>query len=118
MKTQEMIELVENMMAAETCCRDAAEAGKNWIESVGTDHQNAEAEKLIKELEEDIMPIDGVIAFMQSEKAMQMLGKDKAAGIEAHAEAVKQAGGKYCDCQACSTANAILKNRDALLKTH
>ena len=118
MNTQEMIELVKNMISAETCCEDAAEAGRNWIESIGTERQNAATEKLIEELEEDIMPIDGVITFMQSDKAIAMMGKDKAASIEDHAKSVKEAGGKYCDCQACSAAKSILDNRNALTDTH
>ena len=116
MKTQEMIELVENMMAAETCCRDAAEAGKNWIESVGTDHQNAEAEKLIKELEEDIMPIDGLIGFAGSEVGAKLFGADVAKKVLAHAQEIKKAGAKYCDCPACTACAAILAKKAEMLK--
>lgn len=61
------------------------------------------------------MPIDNLIAFARSEKGQAYFGADAAAGIAEHAEEIKAAGARYCDCPACAAAEAILVHRDALL---
>ena len=64
--------------------------------------------KYIAELEEDIMPIDGLIGFAGSEAGAAVFGAEKAKEVEAHAKEVKAAGGKYCDCPACTACEVIL----------
>ena len=72
------------------------------------------AEALIAELEEDVTPIDGVIAFMGSDTAAGIFGPEGAAKMLAHMKEVKAAGGEYCDCGACSAGKKILDRRAEL----
>lgn len=69
----------------------------------------------MEELEADIMPIDGLIGFAESEHGAQVFGADKAKAVAAHAREIKAAGAKYCDCPACAAAEAILDKKDTLL---
>lgn len=103
----EIKEKVQEMIAAPSCCAELKEAGQAWLNSVGTDQEAVATEKLLTEIEEDLMPINGLIAFAGSETGAQVFGKERAAGILAHAKEVMANGGLYCDCPACSAALAI-----------
>jgi len=72
-------------------------------------------ETYIGELEADIMPIDGLIGFADSEAGAQVFGADKAKEVAAHAREIKAAGARYCDCPACAACEAILAKKDAIL---
>lgn len=108
-KTHELID-------APTCSGEARAAAQAWLDAVGTEQEAAETKKYIAELEGDIMPIDGLIGFAESGMGAQVFGADKAKEVAAHAKEIKAAGAKYCDCPACAAVEAILKNKDALLK--
>lgn len=110
-----VMEKVKDLIAAPTCCAEAKAAAQNWLDAVGTDREAEQAKNLIAELELDIIPIDGLIAFAGSEQGAQVFGAEKAKGVLAHAEEIKAAGAKYCDCPACSAVAAILEKKDALL---
>ena len=99
----EVIEETKKLIAAPSCSQEAKDAANAWLDAVGTDNEEAETKKYIAELEEDIMPIDGLIGFAGSEA-----GVEKAKEVEAHAKEVKAAGGKYCDCPACAACEVIL----------
>lgn len=62
------------------------------------------------------MPIYILINFAKSDKAIQYFGKDKANDVASHAEEIKSAGAKYCDCPACTAAMTILEKKKLLLK--
>lgn len=70
---------------------------------------------MVAELEEDIMPIDGLIGFAASDMGCEGLRRGKAKEVLAHAEAIKAAGAKYCDCPACAACEAILKHKEELI---
>lgn len=106
-KTKELIE-------APSCSAEAKEAANAWLAAVGTDKEAEVTKAYIAELEEDIMPIDGLIAFAGSEMGAKVFG-DAAKGVLAHAEEVKAAGGKYCDCPACAACEAILSKKEEIL---
>jgi len=108
-KTRQLIE-------AATCSSETKEAALRWLEAIGTDGEKAETEKYIKELEEDIMPIQQLIDFAGSDRGREYFGADAAAGIAAHAEEIKASGGKFCDCPACSIVKEILDCKDEMLK--
>lgn len=94
-------EKVQAMISAFSCCAELKEVGQEWLDSVGTDKENAATQKLLAEIEEDIMPIDGMISFAESELCLQMFGEKGAADMLAHAKEIKQQGAVYCDCPAC-----------------
>lgn len=110
-----VIKKVNELMQAPSCCAEAKEAAQNWLDAVGTDKETEQAEKLIAELEMDIMPIEQLIAFAESEAGIQVFGAEKAKSISTHAHEIQSAGAKYCDCPACAAVAAILEKKDELL---
>ena len=110
-KTEAMIEKVKALINAPSCCAEAKEAANNWLEAVNTEKQDEAAKALIEEIEADITPIDGLIAFAGSEDGKKVFGAEKAAGIEAHAKKIKAEGAKFCDCPACTAVAAILADK-------
>lgn len=109
------IEKTHELMSAPSCCSEVKVAAQAWLDAVGTEKETAETKKYIDELEEDIMPIDGLIGFAESDAGAQVFGADAAKNVAAHAKEIKSAGAKYCDCPACAAAEAILKKKDVLL---
>ena len=65
--TAYMIEKVTALMEAPTCCAEAKAVCAEWLEAAGTDKEAEMTKKLIAEVEADIMPVDGLIAFAGSE---------------------------------------------------
>ena len=106
----------KELMEAPTCSAETREAACRWLESAGTSSEKSETENYIRELEEDIMPVDQLIAFAGFEAGKKYFGPDTAAGIEAHGREIKASGGKYCDCPACLKVSEILEYKDELLK--
>ncbi len=109
-----IIEKTHDMTSVDFCCREAKEAAELWLSSIGTDKENQAIKNYIAELEEDIMPIDGLIAFTESERGAQILG-DKQADEIAHAYKLKAEGIKYCDCPACKAVQDILEKKNEIL---
>ena len=111
-----VVEKTEELIKSITCSAEAKEAAQAWLDAVGTDNEAAETKKYIAELEEDIMPIDNLIGFAESEGGQQYFGADAAKSIASHAREIKAAGAKYCDCPACTAVAAILEKKESLLK--
>ena len=109
-------EKVKEMISAASCCAELKAAGENWLNALGTDQEAEQTEKLMAEIEMDIMPVDGLIAFAESPAEAQVFGADHAKEVAAHGKEIKAAGAKYCDCPACAAAEAILEKKDALLE--
>lgn len=106
-KTHELID-------SPTCSPETKEAANAWLNAVDTENEAEETKKYIAELEEDIMPIDTLIGFAESEAGSQVFGTDKAKDVAAHAKEIKSNGAKYCDCPACAAVAAILEKKDQL----
>jgi len=103
------------LMAAPSCCPEARAAAQAWLDASGTENEQAETKKYLAELAEDIVPIDGLIAFASSPAAAAHMGEAAAKGLLAHAQQIKAAGAQYCDCPACTAARAILAKKAELL---
>ena len=71
--------------------------------------------ELLKELEEDIEPIDDLVAFTESDTAVRLFGEERAKQFAVHARELKASGAKYCDCPACAACAAILEKKGELL---
>lgn len=110
------VEKTRELMAAVTCSGETKAAAQAWLDAIGTDGEAAETKKYVDELEADVMPVDNLISFADSEAGAQLFGADTAKNIAAHAREIKAAGAKYCDCPACAAAAAILEKKDCLLK--
>ncbi len=111
---KELTEKTRALIDAPTCSSETKEAAKRWLDAVGTDAEAEETKKYIAELEEDIMPIDTLIAFAGSEQGISYFGAEAAAGIAAHAKEIKAAGARYCDCPACAIVEEILRQKSEI----
>ena len=112
---QTVIEKTNELLNVPFCCEEAKAAAQRFLDAVGTDAQKEEIAAYLKELEEDIVPIDGLIAFAESEEGKAAFGAE-APNVAAHGREIKANGAAYCDCAACAAAEAILANKDKLLK--
>lgn len=117
--TQEVLKFAKEktlaLMEAATCSRETKEAAQKWLDALGTDAQEEETKRYVAELEADIMPIDQLIGFAGSDQGKAYFGEETAAGIVAHAEEIKAAGAKYCDCPACLIVGELLAKKEELL---
>ena len=104
------------LMQTPTCSGETKAAAQAWLSAVGTAAEKTQTGKYIEELEADIMPIDNLIGFAESEKGAAYFGADTAAGIVAHAREIKEAGARYFDCPACAIAADILAKKEDILK--
>ncbi|WP_293555100.1 molecular chaperone Hsp90 [Phascolarctobacterium sp.] len=103
------------LIAAPSCSAEAKAAAEKWLAAVGTAEEAEATKAYVAELEADIMPIDGLIAFAGSEAGVGVFGAELAKNILAHAEEIKAAGAEYCDCPACAACKAILEKKAELL---
>ena len=110
-----VIEKTKDLMAAHSCSAEAKAAAQAWLDAAGTDKEAEETARYIEELEADIMPVDGLIAFAESEAGAQVFGPEKTKEVAAHGKEIKAAGAKYCDCPACAAAEAILSKKEQML---
>lgn len=111
-----VVEKTNELMSAPTCSNETKAAAKAWLDALGTDKEAAETKQYMDELEADIMPIDNLIGFAESDAGAQVFGADKAKYVAAHAKEIKAAGAKYCDCPACVVVAEILEKKDEILK--
>lgn len=109
------VEKTHELMSAPSCSDEAEAAAKSWLDAIGTEKEAAETKKYLDELEADLMPLDSLISFAESEIGGQVFGADTAKDIADHARKIKSAGADYCDCQACAAAAAILDKKELLL---
>ncbi|MDD3252658.1 MAG: hypothetical protein PHV18_08870 [Lachnospiraceae bacterium] len=116
METREvMIEKVKNMMAAPSCYAGLKTAGQSWMDAVGTADEKAAAKKLIDEIEADVLKVEDVLAFMQTDVAKAKFGAETAEKFAKHMAEIKAAGATYCDCPACTAGVDILNHKDSIL---
>ena len=115
MDKQTLIEKAKAMMAAYSCCAELKQATQNYLDAVGTPDEKIAAKNLLAEIEEDITPIDGLVAFAHSAHAVEIFGAEGAKKFAAHADELKASGAKFCDCGACAPALEILQNKEILL---
>ena len=109
-----VVKKTHELMDAASCSSEAKAAAQVWLDAVGTDREAAETAKYIAELEADIVTVDGLISFAQSEAGASVFGADNAKNIAAHARQIKAAGAKYCDCPACAAVEAILEKKELM----
>ncbi len=109
-----VIEKTKQLIEAPTCSEEAKLAARAWLDAVDTDGEQEETRRYIAELEEDIMPIDNLMAFAGSEEGANYFGAETAKEIAAHAADIKAAGGQYCDCPACTIVAEILAKEEMM----
>ncbi len=109
-----LVEKANELLNAASCCAELKEAAKAFLDAAGKENEECEAKKLIAEAEEDIITVDGLIAFAGSDAGAAVFGAEKAKEVKKHGEEIKAAGAKYCDCPACAACEAILAKKDEL----
>jgi hypothetical protein len=110
-----IVEKTHELIAAPSCCPEAKAAAQIWLKAVGTDAEAGETQKYVEELEDCILPIDNLIAFVSSEAGIAHFGADVAGELLEHAQEIKAEGEEYCDCPACAAALAIVQKKAELL---
>lgn len=110
-----VVEKTHELINASSCSNEAKTAAQSWLDSVGTQEEAAETKKFMDELKADVVPIDMLIGFAESDDGIRIFGADTAKNIAGHAKKIKSAGAIYCDCPACSAATAILEKKDVIL---
>jgi hypothetical protein len=105
-----------DLLKAPSACPEVKAAATAWLKAVGTKDEAAETKKYLKEIEEDITTIDGLIAFAGSPDGIKAFGAEGAKKTLAAAKEHKAKGGKYCICPACVACEAILSKKAELLK--
>lgn len=108
MKKSELIQTVNTMIAAPSCCQELKAAGQKWLDAVGTDRENAAWSALLAEVKEDVCTLEETIPFFESELGTQIFGPEKARALAAHAREIRAQGAKWCDCPACAAGVKIL----------
>lgn len=112
----DVIEKTKKMISAPMCCEEARKAAQAWLDAVSTENEAMQTKKFLEELAMDIMPIDQLIDFADSDTGKLYFGEETANNIVVHGKEIKEAGAKYCDCPACAAAEAILSKKEELLK--
>ena len=111
-----VIQKLNEMTSIPYCCEEAKAAAADWMNALGTEKEAEQTAKLLAELEEDLLPIDSLIAFADSETGIEVFGgKENAQKEISRAKERKAAGAKYCDCPACEAALAVLDKRAELI---
>ena len=73
--------------------------------------------ELIKQLKAGVATLDEVIDTFSKPEMRANVGEEAAEQIKKHAEEMKAAGKKFCDCPACTKAREILKDLGVDLET-
>ena len=115
MDKKTLIATVKKMAVAHSCCPDLKRAVQRYLVALDTPKEEFAAQSLIAEIEKDITPIDKLVEFAHSARAIQILGKEAAKKLSAHVNQLTASGAKYCDCDACAPAAIVLANKEILL---
>ena len=111
-RADDIADKVRKLIEAEYCYDDLAILAEEWLESMDTPLFNEKTKQLIAELKEDIMPIDELIHYCETYRSDWFASKEEADDLLNHAQGIKKSGGLYCDCEACTLAQEILKSLD------
>lgn len=109
------VEKTHELIGAFSCSSETKAAAQSWLDAIGTENEAAETKKYLEELEADIMPIDQLISFAESDAGARVFGGN-APNVAAHAKEIKSAGAKFCDCPACVAVEKILEKKEDLIK--
>lgn len=111
----EVIEQAKNLINAPMCYPPLKEIAQKWIDSIDTPKEFEIACEFIREVKEDIRPIDSLIEFSTSAEGKERFGEESAKALAEQALDIKIKGGKYCDCSACAACSEILKFQEKIL---
>ena len=85
-----------------------------WLAAEGTPLQADLTAKLADIVKQNIALIDETIGFMGSPAAAEILGKETADQVLAHAKEIKAQGAEFCDCPGCSACKDVIDHLDEI----
>lgn len=97
------------------CCDELKEAAQAWLDSIGTDKEKEAGKKYVLELQDSIVTVDGMLAFLPTDEAKAKFGEETANKFYEHAKNLKAQGVANCDCPACTAASAVLELKNGIL---
>lgn len=102
-------ERVDILSKADSSKQETKDNATAWKEAVAADEAaaDAETEKLLDFLEGRMLPIDGLIGFLEGPGA-ELFGADAASAMLAEQKQRKERGEKYCNCEAHTAAGELL----------
>ena len=115
MDKQTLNDKIKQLAAAYSCCPELKAAIQTYFDAAGTADEKSATQNLLAEIEEDITPIDNLVAFAHSQHAIDVFGVEGQKNFAAHADELKASGAKYCDYPACKLGLEILENKAVLL---
>ncbi len=108
-ETREFLKENTNALVnAPSCSEEAKAAGEKMLSALGTDAEDEGLKVFVSELQEDVQPLESVLAWAQSADGISILGEDYAKSFAKGLEESKAKGGKYCICPACTAGGKIL----------
>ena len=111
-----LAEETKQLIAVEWAYQPLKDAAQKWLDTMEDGEANqAAAKEYIALLEESLMTLDENEAFITSPKGAEVFG-DRRDAMLAHVKELKAKGEKYCDCDACKLAKAILDKKEYLNK--
>lgn len=109
MASQKTIDKVNKLLSGH-CYAPLKEAAEAWLKQVGAEGEKVATEKMVPLLKDGIATVEEMIGLFGSEEGRKQFGEELAGKIHAHAEELKKAGEKFCDCEACKIARSILED--------
>lgn len=116
MEKQFFIDRTNTILSAASTCPELKEAAQAWLDSIGTDAEKDATVRYIAELEEDVTPLEDLIALLKSDKGTAIFGEVQAKRMLKKAEDAETMGLQYCICASCNAGGAILDNKEDFLK--
>lgn len=104
------------VLLSDWCCDELKEAAQTWLDSIGTDKQKEAGERYVAELQDSIVTVEGMLAFLPTEEAKAKFGEEIANEVYEHAKVLKAKGIANCDCPACTAASAVLELKEEILR--
>lgn len=109
MANKETVEKVKSLLEGH-CYGPLKEAAEDWLDKLDTEAEKLAEEKLKPMLKEGVATVNEMIELFGSEEGRAKFGGELADKIKGHAEELKEAGEKFCDCDACKKARSILED--------
>ena len=118
MTKEQMLEKTKIIVNAPSCYAELKTAGNDWINSIGKNDENEKYDKYIAMLKDCVSSIDDCLAFSETDMCKQIYGEEGAKQLHENSIKSKEAGVKYCLCDACKNGGEILdslKQRENVL---
>lgn len=108
MTKEQILENTKKIVAAQSCYPGLKDVANAWMDSIGKSDENEKFDAYIAALKECVSSIDACIAFSETDFCKQIYGEEGAKNLHENSLKSKDAGVKYCLCDACTAGGEIL----------